>query len=116
MKIDDYNLTNDAKFLISSMYKEYLSRLKDNLPKRSAVLFGNSESIHRLMPEWSKEDTDYTVEELIGKGLLKGHPVLGGYLDITLTTDAVAMLQMSFKDKIDTVLDYATKIKNLIIP
>ena len=116
MKIDDYNLTNDAKFLISSMYKEYLSRLKDNSPKRSAVLFGNSESIHRLMPEWSKEDTDYTVEELIDKGLLKGYPVIGGYLDITLTTDAVAMLQMSFKDKIDTVLEYATKIKNLIIP
>lgn len=116
MKIDDYNLTDDAKFLISTMYKEYLSRLKDNLPKRSAVFFGDLESIHQLMPEWSKEDSDYTVEELIDKGLLNGISVIGGYLDIALTTDAVAMLQMSFKDKIDTVLDYATKIKDLIIP
>ena len=116
MKIDDYNLTDDAKFLISTMYKEYLYRLKDKLPKRSDVFFGDLESIHQLMPEWSKEDSDYTVEELIDKGLLNGIPVIGGYLDIALTADAIAMLQMSFKDKIDTVLDYATKIKDLIIP
>lgn len=31
------NLTNDAKYLISSMYKEYLSRRKNNISKKEAV-------------------------------------------------------------------------------
>ena len=114
MKLDDYNLTNDAKFLISSMYKEYLSCIKENLPKARAVNFGTLDNIHKFMPKWSDEDTEYTVEELINKGLLQALPALGGYLDISLSTDAIAVMQNSFKNNVDSVLDYANKIKNLI--
>lgn len=116
MKLDDYNLTNEAKFLISSMYKEYLSRIKENVPKARAVGFGTPNDIHKFMSEWSYKDTEYTVEELINKGLLQGLPVIGGYIDISLSTDAIAIMQNSFKNSVDSVLDYASKIKNLIFP
>lgn len=98
MKLDDYNFTNDAKFLISSMYKEYLSRVKENVPKTRAVSFGTPNDIHKFMSE----------------ALLQGLPAIGGYFDISLSTDEIAIMQNSFKNNVGSVLAYANKIKNLI--
>lgn len=114
MKIDDYNLTNDAKFLLSSMYKEYLERRQNNTDKSKARLFNNIENIQEIMTEWSHGDVLDTCSELRRKKLINAIQASDTLLNISLTTDAISLLEVSFKDKIDNVLEYATKIKSLI--
>lgn len=116
MTIDDFNLTNDAKFLLSKMYAQYISARESGKSKSESRLCADSipELKESLMPEWSNDDTLDTCFELRTKHLVDGITADGTIFRITLTTDAIALLEVSFKDKMDTVLDYATKIKGLI--
>lgn len=114
MKIDELNLTNDAKYLISKMYSEYLEKRKSGKPKSDARSFFDIETVHKLMPEWSADDVLDTCWELKVKGLLNGSSASNSLIYISMTTDAIAILESSFKDKVNEVLEYVTKIKNLI--
>lgn len=114
MKISDLNLTNDAKFLVSSMYKIYIEQRKNKIDKRVARLFGDISDIQKIMSQWSPDDVLDTCFELRDKGLINGTPGNNSLFYISLTTDAIALLEVSFKDKADDVLDYIVKIKSLI--
>ncbi|MCS8616349.1 hypothetical protein [Latilactobacillus curvatus] len=116
MTIDDFNLTNDAKFLLSKMYAQYISARNSGKSKPESRMCATdiSELQESLMPEWSDEDILDTCFELRSKELIYGFAAGDTLSRISLTTDAIAVLEVSFKDKLDTVLDYATKIKGLI--
>lgn len=112
--LDD--LTNDAKFLLSEMYADYISRRKNGTPKQEAVKFKSAQSIHEsIMKDWSLEDTTFTCKELLDSGLITA-TFIDGYIftNIHLTTIAIAKMESKFKDKVDEVLDYAGKVKSLI--
>ena len=109
------NLTNDAKFLLTSMYAKYIDERKNGIPKEKAIYFGDVHAINKtIMPEWSFEDTRFTCFELHNHKYITGTPASDQILFISLTTEAIAQLETNFKDKLDTVLEYAGKIKNAI--
>lgn len=110
------DLTNDAKFLLSKMYAEYIKRRKDKVPKQNAVKFSSDLEIHeKLMPDWSLEDTNFTCLELKKHEYITSMHVTDYIFDnVCLTTKAIAYMENKFKDKTDEVLEYAAKIKGLI--
>ena len=109
MEINDYNLTNDAKFLIASMYKEYLDRRMAGMEKRQARSFdGVAEINSKIMPQWNEADVLDTCLELRDKGLITGSPANMTLVYINMTTDSVAALEVSFKDKLDKVILYGS--------
>ncbi|ASX21864.1 hypothetical protein [Lactiplantibacillus plantarum] len=115
MEINDYNLTNDAKFLIASMYKEYLDRRMTGIEKRQARSFDSVAEINsKIMPQWNEADVLDTCFELRDKGLITGSPANMTLAYINMTTDSVAALEVSFKDRLDKVIDFISKIKNAI--
>jgi hypothetical protein len=115
MKIEDINLTNDAKFLIATIYNSYLEKRKSGSLKRDSKVVGDTEDIQRtLMPQWPLDDVLDACFELRTKGLLDGIPGGDTLLHVQITNDGIAVMEVSFKDKVDTVLEYATKIKSLI--
>lgn len=109
-------LTNDAKYLISSMYKEYVSRRKDNVSKEKAIRFQSVENIHEtLMKDWTLEDTLFTCRELKKKNFISGMDYgQNSMIRISLTTDAIAVMESKFKDDAEKVLDFLVKIKSMI--
>lgn len=108
-------LTNDAKYLLTSMYSKYLDERKAGKTKEQAIKFGGAEDIHqKLMPEWSFEDVEFTCFELRQHGYINAAAASNTLFYITLSTSAIASLETTFKDKVDSVLDYAAKIKNAI--
>lgn len=109
------NLTNDAKFLISSMYATYIKRRKEKISKEESRNFQSIDYIkENIMPEWTYDDILDTCFELRRHGYISATSGSNTLYLIGITTDAIAELEVSFKDKLDTVLDYAGKIKNLI--
>ena len=110
------SLTNDAKYLVSSMYKEYVSRRKKKISKEQATSFNDVEEIQKtLMKEWSLEDTLFTCRELKRKDFITGMNYgQDSIIMISLSTDAIAVMEAKFKDDADKVLDFAIKIKSLI--
>ena len=109
-------LTNDAKYLISLMYKEYVIRRKNKIPKDQAVDFKDIEYVHtHLMEEWTYDDTLFTCRELKRQNMITST----NYGDdnmimIRLSTEAIAIMENKFKDNSEKALDFAVKIKSLI--
>lgn len=114
------NLTNDAKYLLISMYAKYLERRKDEISKKEARNFQGIGFIkENIMPEWSEEDILDTCFELKRHGYLSGLAGNNTLYRISLTTEAVAALELKFKEptlkeRIESVLDFAAKIKSVI--
>lgn len=114
-KLDDSKLTNDAKFLISSMYAEYIKRRKKQIQKSNARNFENIHFIkNNIMPEWSEADILDTCFELKRHGFIEGAMADNSFYTLYITTEAISELETDFKDTVDTVLDYAAKIKSAI--
>lgn len=108
-------LTNDAKYLLASMYKSYVEKRKAGSLKKDAIYFGNLDDLHRnIMSEWPREDVQSTCFELRKHGLISGTPVGGTINMINLRTEAIAVMETKFKDRVDSILEYAIKIKSLI--
>lgn len=113
-------LTNDAKYLLSSMYAQYLDRRKDNISKREARNFQNINFIkENIMPEWSKEDVLDTCFELQRHKCISAMSGDNTLFFIHLTTEAIAALELEFKEptlkeRIESVLDFAAKVKAAI--
>ncbi|WP_449461331.1 hypothetical protein [Streptococcus suis] len=109
------NLTNDAKYLLSSMYGKYVEKRKEQTPKEQARNFQNTTYIKRyIMPEWSDEDILDTCFELKKHGYISGTIADDTFYTLYLTTEAVAKLEVDFKDNVDKVLEFAAKIKSAI--
>jgi len=108
-------LTNDSKFLLSSMYKEYLQKRKSGIDRNKSRKFGSEIDLHDdLMPEWLQADVHDSIAELIKLKYLESITGDNKFTFITLSPKAIAELETTFKDKIDIVLEYAAKIKDVI--
>lgn len=109
-------LTNDAKFLLAKMYGNYIKQRKNKVSKEEAISFKSIYEIHEnFMSEWSLEDTTFTAKELLDAGFIKATYIENYvFVHIKLTTVAISIMENRFKDKLDSVLDYALKIKELI--
>ncbi|HEV5657692.1 TPA: hypothetical protein VY837_000640 [Streptococcus pneumoniae] len=113
-------LTNDAKFLLTSMYAEYLTRHKDEVSKKQARNFQNIKYLKdNIMSEWSEEDILDTCFELDKYGYIIGTKADNTFYTLSLTTEAIAELENQFreptlKERIENVLDFAAKIKSVI--
>jgi len=108
-------LTNDAEYLVCSLYKEYLEKRKNGESKVDAKMMGDSARIHReLMSEWTFEDVDETCCELSRAGFLDckfGDDVV--YFSV-LSDTAIIYMENRFKNNLGKVIDNIAKIKSLI--
>ncbi len=109
------DLTNDAKFLISAMYKEYLERRKIGKTKEEATNFQSEKVIaQEIMPEWKEADVNYTIAELKSHGFLDATAAGNAFMWVKMTSKAISALEVTFQDKVDSVLNFMAKIKDAI--
>lgn len=113
MTFDDYNLTKDAKYLISVLYKEYLSRRKQGKSKNESGLFLDVRDVQKLVPHWSVDDTTTVCNELKNKKLIDCRYGSNRPININLTTDAISMLENKFKNNVKTVVGYIKDFKDI---
>lgn len=108
----DSKLTKDAEFMLFSLYKLYLERLKDGSLKRSAVEFVDLFYLQsELFPMWPMPDILTTASELNAVGYIKKYQNLGGFV---LLPAGVAFCENAFGFSIQKVLDALLKLKSLL--
>ena len=94
-------LTRDADYMVCSLYKEYLSRVKNGSSKSKAKCFIKSE-INSLVPKVNSDDVGDLAEELKSKGLLS-KDILD---NVEFTSDGIIYMENRFLNKADKVLEY----------
>ncbi|MCO6532397.1 hypothetical protein [Lactobacillus sp.] len=113
MTFDDYNLTRDAKYLVSVLYKEYLSRRKQGKTKEESGFFLDIRDVQKLIPHWSIDDATTVCNELKTKELIDCRYGSNRPVYIHLTSDAISMLENKFKNNMKTVLGYIKDFKDI---
>lgn len=97
------------------MYKIYIDRRKDGEIKERAAYFGDVPFIHEnIMGKWKIEDVEYTCFELKKHKLIDGIYADDTIVTVNLSTEAIALLEKTFFDKVDDVLGFLAKVKDAI--
>ncbi|KAA9231688.1 MULTISPECIES: hypothetical protein [Aerococcus] len=108
-------VTNDGKYLLGCIYSEYIKRRKDNVPKKTAIYFKDPEDIHKnFMSGWLLDDVITTCLELHQKGFINGTRASNSILNVSISSEAIALLEKTFSDKAEEVLGWLSKIKSAI--
>lgn len=92
-------LTKDAKKLLSLLYKKYLKKREEGLPKSKACVLGSSHIIHEsLCPDWIFEDVVCACRELSHAHLLECR--WGNNIPVwtSITDDGISYMENRFKN------------------
>ena len=103
------NLTKFQKFLLTSMYKEVVSR-QPALPMESANYFHNSDEIRDLFsPEFSSDYITDICWKLNEKGYISCYPGDDLANDIKLTDETIIYMENKFKNGLKDVINFLSK-------
>ena len=104
------NLTKDADKVLCTLYREYLNRLKNGLPKDEASSFRPSEEIQEeLFSDTPLHDLDDSLDELKTAGFIKVN-ILGAF---SLQRSAIIDLEGRFKKGLTEVIEFLLKFHKL---
>lgn len=110
----DIELTKDAEFMLLSLYKVYLERIRDGEFKRKAAEFMDFSYLQsELFPTWPMPDIVSTAAELNRAGYIKKYQNLGG---IVLLPDGVAFCENTYGFSISEAIEAFSKLKKLLFP
>lgn len=113
--MSNVKLTKDSDTLICLMYKDYCESRKSGVNKYTAKHFGSCEDIHvTLTPNWSLDDTLETANELRRAGFIDCRYGDGTITDSWMTDDGIIYMESRFENNVNSVIEYISKIKNLI--
>lgn len=108
----DIQLSKDNDFLICSLYKNFLEKIKKGFSKSEARWLGSSDEIQEnLLTNWSKDDVATACWELHSKGLLECTPGDDIAYDTYLTDNGIIYMENRFSNKINKIIDYISILK-----
>lgn len=111
----EIKLTKDSDYLLCSLYKNYLEKRSNGIPKSQASYAGSSEDMQsNFFPKWCLEDVDETCRELDRAGMLYCLYADNVVYESTLSDQAIIYMENRFENKVNRVLDYILKIKSMI--
>ena len=111
----DVKLTKDSEYLLCSLYKAYLQKRSDGIPKRRALMVDSSADIQReFFPNWSPEDVDATCRELDRAGFLNCLYADNIVYTAVLSDQAIIYMKNRFERNVNKIMDNIAKIKSMI--
>ena len=112
----EIKLTKDSDALICAIYKEYLQRRKDGIPKGKAKSLGSAEDIQRtIVPKWQLGDVEDALWELDRTDLMVCQPGDNTVYYATLDNNGIIYMENRFKNGLSDVLGYIEKIKSILL-
>lgn len=101
------NLTKDADKMICCIYKSFLQKRKEGIPKATARRFKKEYFINdNHFSSWDTADVRDTLLEIARAGLVK--IFIGGNFD--LTDDGIIYMENRFKNGLTEVVDFISKL------
>ena len=112
----EIRLTKDSDALISVLYKEYLRKRKNGVPKGEAKYLGGAKHIQStFVPRWLLADVEETLWELERAGLLLCQSADNTVILTALSDDGIIYMENRFKNGLTDVLDYVEKVKSILL-
>ena len=103
-------LTKEAKTVLYHMYREYLVRRDNLVPRSRSKEFGSAESIHAsLFPDFSLEDIEDVLRELDRNNYVNNLYASDTIYNCRLSDDAIMTMENQRKEVFLNVADFISK-------
>lgn len=103
-------LTKDAKTVLYNMYKEYLVRRDNGVPRSQAKNFGSAETIHSLLfPDWILEDVEDILRELGRNGFLHNYYADNTVYDCLISDSTIVKMENQKKETLLSLANFISK-------
>lgn len=96
-------LTKSTDKVLCKLYKEYLSRIKNNVSKSNALVFDTT-SISQL---FENKDINFEISELKKNSLIEAW-ITG---EVLLRSEAIVYMENRFKNGLIEITDFIAKLK-----
>ena len=111
----EIEITKESDALICVLYKEYLQRRKNGVPKSKAILFGDSSSVKtQLFPKWNTTDIDEACHELDDAGLLSCFFADGETGEISISNAGIIYMENRFSNNVSSIFSYLEKLRSIL--
>lgn len=106
------DLTKGQKYLLVSLYKEYINRQKYISAER-ANYFSDSDSVKELLSlEYTSDYTSDLCWKLYAKGYIECTPGDDLANDITLTDQTIVYMENRFASNVKAIVEFLLKLKS----
>lgn len=113
----DEKLTNEAKYMLCTLYQEYLARRKRDIPKDDAAVFGGSEQLQEsLFSTWPTHDISSVARDLSSSGFLSTLFGDNELVESALTKNAIIYMENRFKQGAGNLLNAIAELRTIIFP
>ena len=103
-------LSKDAKIILYNLYKEYLVRRDNQVPRSKAKSFGAASNIHStLFSDWSLDDIEDILRELGRNGYLNNCYASNSIYTCDLSDFAIVKMENQKKETFLSVADFISK-------
>ena len=103
-------LSKDAKTILYILYKEYLSRRKQEISKSKAKNFDSAQYIHStFFSDWSLEDTEDNLRELGQNKFLNNYYADQTIYHCELSDFAIVTMENQKKEILLSIADFISK-------
>ena len=101
----------DGDKLLSIAYKSFLERRKQGFSKSDAAFFEDGYcSSNPYLSKWNEDDIDDTLNQLRKEGMVKCD-IIGNF---SITEEGLGYMESRFKDRLDSIIDYISKLTQII--
>ncbi len=113
--MDKITLTNEADFLLCSLYNKYLEKRKNDVFRENAVRFGSAKNLQEeILEDWPINDIEDVMRELSREKMVSCRWGDNTFSWGMLTTDGIIYMETRFGNKFDQVLSRLNALKSLI--
>lgn len=113
----DVQLTKESDALICLLYKSYLESRSNGNSREVSKQFGNVPDIQvKFVPNWLEDDVLDCCFELGKAKLISYISADNTAMYIQLTNAGIIYMEGRFENKVNYILDYIGKIKDIITP
>lgn len=109
-------LTNQAKYILSNLYKIYLEKINSGMSHTSANAFGNIYEIQKItLPNENIDDLGKDINELSDKGFMDVFYGSNIVWKSSLSRDAISLMEHKFGNNLKQILKGIFEISKLIL-
>lgn len=111
----DTRLSQDAEYLLCTLYDAYRTRRKSGELAEDAKFFGSSEQIQAsYVQEWPTNDIDEAARELHRKGMIIASFADNALDQCCLSSDGIVYVENQFGDKLDRLAQRIATLRAII--
>lgn len=107
-------IPKESEYVLTAMYKEFIIRFNNGVPRDKAKIFGHQSNIAELVPEIWEEDVKGLLDELKQLDLITGTFGSNIYQYVSLTTKGINYMEHRTGNKIEDVLKSLVSLKSLL--